>query len=111
MSKKKKKRRVVIHKNQGMDFDKESFLSELDLQVRKIFQGMILPVEQRMDSIYDDLQTVKSNVVVANSLLEKKGVLTREEFFKEFEEFERTEVAKVDGSGQMKGSSVYSIYN
>lgn len=115
MSKKKKKERkkVIVHKhlNSSSKFSQEKFLSDLESQTRKTFQGMILPFEQRLDSLFEKLQNVKSNVVVSNSLLERKNIFTRDEFFAEFQNYQSNEVGSVDGSGTMDGNSVFSIYN
>ena len=109
---KKKKRNKKIQTGKNVRFDSKAFLSELEAQTRRIFQGMILPVEQRLDSLFENLQSVKSNVVVANTLLEKKKIFSREEYFDEFALYGQTEgVGAVDVSGQMDGNSVFSLYN
>jgi len=114
MSKKKKKKRVIVQTISKKDsgFDKKAFLKELEEQTRRVFYSMILPVEQRIDSLLDSFHNVKTNVVVTNTLLEKKKFFTREEFFAEFREYGKAEGGgEVDGSGQMDGNSVFSIYN
>ena len=113
-NKKKRKKEKPVGKNlSGVTrFNKEVFLSELESQTRKLFYGMILPIEQRIESLFDLIQNVKSNVVVTNSLLERNKVISREDFFTEFTEYGKLESSgMVDTSGQMEGNSIFSIYN
>ena len=108
-----KKKRKVIRKsvNKSSRFNQEAFLHDIEAQTRKIVQGMIVPMEQRIDSLFENIQNVKSNVVVSNSLLESKGIITRDEFFAEFQEYQKNEVGVADGSGAMSGAPVFSLYN
>ena len=117
MAKNKKKRKKEKPVGKIKDcrvtrFSKEVLLSELESQTRKLFYGMILPIEQRIESLFDLIQNVKSNVVVTNSLLERNKVISREDFFTEFTEYGKLESSgMVDTSGQMEGNSIFSIYN
>jgi len=108
----KKKKRKVAHKgvNKISRFNQEEFLHDLEMQTRRIFQGMITPFEQRIDSLFEAIQNVKANVVVSSSLLENKKIFTREEFFAEFQEYHKTESTGVDEGGVMEGSSILSLY-
>ena len=110
---KKRKKRVIIRKQPSPKkvFNKEALLSEMEIQTRKIFHGMILPLEQRMDALFAKIENVKSNVITSNTLLERKKIFTREQFLKEFEAYESEEVARTDGEGRMEGHPVFSIYN
>ena len=112
MSKKKRKRvfKKPVRKKSNLN-QKELFLKEIDVMIRKTVNNLILPLENRIDSLYTALQNVKSNVVVSNTLLETKGIFERDEFLEEFSRYERHEVGIVDGAGVMPGSPVFSLYN
>jgi len=111
MAKTKKKRKIIIRKSSSGFFNKEDFFKELDMKTRRIFQGMMFPLEQRMDQLFSLIQNVKSNVIVANTLLERKEYITKEEFLEEFILYEKHDVGVVDGEGKMDGNCVFSLYN
>jgi len=113
MSKKKKKVQKLRRKNSsvGIQIDQKTFMSDLDLHIRKVFQIMVVPLEQRMDTLFERIQNVKSNVVVSNTLLEQKNIFKREEFYEEFKRIEQEDRVKIDGSGKMEGVPHFSLYN
>lgn len=107
MGKKARKnvRKIVARNNlQGIS-------PELDTRIRAIVQAAILPIDQRLDQLSSLILNVKSNVIVSNSILEKKGILEKEEFAKAFEDFESSQIGFVDDGGEMIGSPIFSLYD
>ena len=110
---KKKKKRVVSNKRprKRAVFDKNVFVAELERRVRTIVNSSMVPIEQRMTLLFERIQNVKANVIAANTLLERKGILEVEEFQKEFMVHEAREVGGVDSLGRMEGDPIFSLYN
>lgn len=115
MSKKKKKtvRKKVVNKNvvNKKKLSEFIFSNELEQQIRRIFRSQIIPIEQQLESLAELLFNIKANVVVANSLLERKKIFSRDEFFSEFELYQKEENGGVNKDGSMDGSVVVSLYN
>ena len=89
----------------------ELFWEKIDERIRKAFSGFIQPIESRIDNMMAVIDNAKNNIIVTNTVLENKKIITKEEFFETFEEYIEEERGGVDGSGQMIGAPVISIYN
>lgn len=101
-SKKKKPNKPAWNKR--LSFEQESHVKEIIMQV-------ITPIEKRITSMYATMINIQSNLAVSMALLEKHGVLEREEFFREFEKYQSEEIGIIDEMGRMEGNSVFSLYN
>jgi len=93
-----------------ISLDKESLYSEIDNRIRGIIKGIVSPIEQRMIIMNNHLETIKANVITANTILNLKGIISKEEFEEEFRRYS-SEVGTVNGSGRMEGSPILSLYN
>lgn len=90
---------------------KPSASLDLETKIKAIIQNIVIPIDQRLSVLNNKIENVKSNTIVAVTLLERKKVFSREEFLKEFNDYHQSEVAVVDGDGNMNGYPVFSIYN
>ena len=112
MAKKKRKKPMKRKMLKRSDpFANEEFTERLEVEVNKALQKFLTPLDQRVSVLYENMQNIKANVVVATTLLEKKKLLTRDEFFEEFQMYMRTEHIVPDEDGNIPGNSVFSIYN
>ena len=80
-------------------------------RISAMVHNVIFPLEQRMNVLLTKIENVKSNVVVSNTLLERKGVLEKKEFMEEYGRYETQERGVVDGDGRMDGCPIFSLYN
>lgn len=99
MAKRKNKKKIVKKKD------------DLEQKIRSIVQGTFSPLEQRITMLSNKLENVKGNIVAVLSLLERKKIIGREEFFSEYSSYIENEVGIVDGEGKMEGRPVFSLYN
>lgn len=112
MAKKKKKKPMKRKVFDRLDpFTNENFTKRFEVEVNKVLQKFLTPLDQRVSVLYENMQNVKANVIVTTTLLEKKNLLTRDEFFEEFQVYMRTEHIVPDENGNIPGNSVFSIYN
>ena len=84
---------------------------ELESKIRAIVNNVTFSIDQSIKSLSNQIENVKSNTIVAISLMEKKGLITRDEYLSAFMEYEETERPVVNGDGTMPGSFVFSLYN
>ncbi len=106
------KKRKVVPRSHGKNKKRKPYTSmEIDRTIRAIVNDIVLPIEQRLNLLYESLQTMKANVVTCNTVLERGGVLNREEFMKECEDYQRLERAGANDDGSMDGAPVFSLYN
>jgi len=91
----------------------KSFLIDprLDNYIRNLMNLVAWPLEQRINILLSEIDTVRSNVMIANTMLERKGIIDRAEFFAEFQEYELKERGIVDATGNMTGTPIFSLYN
>jgi hypothetical protein len=110
-NKTKPKKRVIVKSSSPKgSFDKDEFLLELDRRVKRLINSSLLPIEQRLTLLFERIQNVKANVIASNTLLERNGVINKEEFYREFLVHEEMEVGGVDSLGKMNGNPVFSLY-
>ena len=109
--KKFKLKKKVKGKNTSSKINEEIFWQQIDDRIRKSFINMIQPLESRVDHMVAAIDNAKSNIIVTNTVLEKKGIVNQEEFFAEFKRYLEEEKGGVDGCGQMVGSPIMSLYN
>jgi len=102
--------KAVPKKKRSFASEREALLDEVDARVQAMFHGLILPVEQRITAMHNELEALKANVITANTLLERKEIIERDEFMEEFVRYGR-EIGLVDGVGNMDGTPVISLYN
>ena len=67
-------------------------------------------LEQRTNNLKIMIEEVKGNVVALTSVLEKTKMIRREDYMKEFNDYEEHVRGKVK-KGKMVGNSIISIYN
>jgi hypothetical protein len=112
MAKKKRKKPIKRAVSRQLNpFNNKMFVDKLETEVSKILQRFLTPLEQRISVLYETIQNVKANIVAATTLLERKEILTRDEFFEEFKTYMESECVIPDGDGSIQGNSVFSIYN
>lgn len=108
MAKKKNKTKKNTPKkpawNKRLSFEQESHVKEIIMQT-------VTPIEKRITSMYATMVNIQSNLAVSMSILEKHGILEREEFYNEFERYQSEEIGVIDDMGRMEGGSVFSLYN
>lgn len=84
---------------------------EQEAHVREIVTQILSPLEKRLSSLYSKAENIKANLVVMNTLLEKKGIIEREEFLKDFEEYQSENNTSIDSMGRMEGNPIFYLYN
>jgi len=109
----KKSRKTIKNKknNNKILFDNERFLGDLEPKIRNIVNSSLLQIDQRINQLHEMILNVKANLITVNTLLERKGLLEKEEFYNEFLIQEKMEVGGVDSLGRMDGKPIFSIYN
>ena len=112
---KKKRKKPMKIKKRSVDLSnaqKEGmFWDKIDERIYKSFVNFIQPIESKIDHMIATIDNAKSNVIVTNTILEQKKIITRDEFFAAFEEYMEQERGGVDETGQMLGHPVFSLYN
>lgn len=110
MSKKKSTKTVKRNSPKKPAWNKR-LSPEQEAHVREIVTQILSPLEKRLSSVYSKAENTKANLIVMNTLLEKKGIVEREEFLRDFEKYQSEEVGVIDGMGKMEGNPIFSLYN
>jgi len=85
--------------------------TEIERTIRSIVHDIVLPIEQRMNLLFINIQNLKANVIASNTVLERTGVMSRKEFLKECDDYQKSEFAAANDDGSMDGLFVFSLYN
>ncbi len=109
MAKKGKIHRRPAPKKKKKTFTKSPI--EMERMIRSIVHDIVLPIEQRLNLLFINTQNLKANVIASNTILEKTGVINREEFLKECEDYQKSEFSAASDDGIMDGVFVFSLYN
>ena len=104
-------KRKISGKKKSGNFDEEAFWERIDERIHRSFVNLIQGVEAKLENLQAELENAKGNIIVTNTLLEKKNILKQEEFFEEYQRYIEEQQGGVDGSGQMDGKAIMSLYN
>jgi hypothetical protein len=119
MSKKRGKRKVIVKKIPTKKFVQTEVnveaitaaINDVKDQIERRARAAEMKFQMGIGKIEREVEAIKSNQIVLQTMLAEQKIIGFDEFHKEFETFMREKVGVVDPNGRMEGNVIIDIFN
>ena len=101
----------MVKKRKVLHVKKKKISKEVDLHIKTMLSSSLFVIDQRVSSLVAELNEIKMNLMTTQNLLERKKIIEKGEFYKEYEVVSKTIFGSLDSDGKLVGNPAFTLYD